>query len=133
MFGLLTVAFGLMAQAVWMQWWLAGPRLLRWPLMALLTLPWFTASASAGGVLSCRRLRRAGWWLAESLGLVVGLAAVVVFVPGMFFVFLLLPLLPFLVGILALAGAGFARPWSYALGSALFFGWVLAAVFPLAG
>jgi len=65
--------------------------------------------------------------------LLVGLAAVVVFVPGMFFVFLLLPLVPFLIGILALAGVGFGRPWSYALGSALFFGWVLAAVFPLAG
>ncbi len=129
MFALLTVAFGLMAQTVWMQWWLVGPRLLRWPLMALLTLPWFAASASARG----GDARRAVWWLVESLGLLVGLAAVVVFVPGMFFVFLLLPLVPFLIGILALAGVGFGRPWSYALGSALFFGWVLAAVFPLAG
>lgn len=136
MFGLLAVAFGLMAQAVWMQWWLVSPRLLRWPLMALLTLPWFLAAGAVrdGGPSGAdhRRTRLLVLWLAESLGLLVGLAAVVVFVPGMFFVFLLLPLIPLLLGILTLAGTGFSHPWSYALGSALFFGWVLAAVFPLA-
>lgn len=132
-FALLTVAFGLMAQTVWMQWWLVQPRLLRWPLTALLTLPWFLASGIACPHDGRRRARLLVWWLAESLSLLIGLAAVVIFVPGMFFVFLLLPLVPLLIGILALAGIGFSRPWSYALGSALFFGWVLAAVFPLAG
>ncbi len=133
MFVLLTAAFGLMAQTVWMQWWLVGPRLLRWPFMALLTLPWFLASGVVRSGAGRRGMRSLVWWLGESLSLLVGLMTVVILVPGMFFVFLLLPLVPLLMGILALAGLGFSRPWSYAAGSALFFGWVLAAVFPLAG
>lgn len=136
MFVVLTLAFGVMAQTVWMQWWLIGPRMLRWPLLALLTLLWFLAAgvvqAGAERTSTWRATRLFAWWLAQSISLLAGLAMVVLLVPGMFFVFLLLPLVPLLVGILALAAMGFTRPWSYALGSALFFGWVLAAVFPLA-
>jgi hypothetical protein len=33
---------------------------------------------------------------------------------------------------MSLAGAAIDRPWSYAIGNALFFGWLLVAIFPLA-
>ena len=43
-----------------------------------------------------------------------------------------LPIFPIILGIMALAGAALARPWAAALGNALFLGWILVAVFPLA-
>ncbi len=43
------------------------------------------------------------------------------------------PLLPVILGILAIAAAAFDQPWTYGIGVAMFFGWVIAAVFPLAG
>jgi hypothetical protein len=45
--------------------------------------------------------------------------------------FLLLPLFPPLMGILSLVAGLLNRAWVYAIGSALFFGWLLAAGFPL--
>jgi hypothetical protein len=53
--------------------------------------------------------------------------------PQLSFIFLLLPLFPPLMAILSFAAAQLDEVWSYALGSALFFGWMLAAAFPLAG
>jgi hypothetical protein len=37
------------------------------------------------------------------------------------------------LGVLAIAGSAFRPRWAYGLAATLFFGWVLAAVFPLAG
>jgi hypothetical protein len=45
--------------------------------------------------------------------------------------FLLLPLFSPLIGILSLVAGLLNRAWVYAIGSALFFGWLLAASFPL--
>lgn len=131
LFIVLTVTFGVMAQAVWLQWGLIPARLWLWPLLALGVLPWFLAAGRAqAGASGGRRL---GLWLAQSLALVAGLILVVLLMPGMFFVSLLLPLVPIVFIVLVAAGAGFEHVWAYGLGSALFFGWMLAAVFPLAG
>ena len=130
LFILLSVAFGVMAQGVWVQWWLIPPRLLRWPLLALLSLPFFLAAgrvtqgASAGW--------RVAWWLGQSAGLVGGLFLALALVPSLGFLVLLMPLLPVILGILAITATAFDRPWAYGLGGAMFFGWVIAAVFPLA-
>lgn len=53
------------------------------------------------------------------------------FVPGLFFLILLLPLLPVVLLVLQAVGGAWHDPWAYAVGNALFFGWLLAAVFPL--
>lgn len=130
-FGLLWVAFGSMAQVVWLQWWLIPPRLLLWPLLSLACLPWFLASGMAqqgAGVV-----RRVVWWLGQSTALVGGLFLALHLLPQLSFVFLLLPLFPPLMAILSFAAAQLNDAWSYALGSAMFFGWMLAAAFPLSG
>lgn len=129
-FGLLWVAFGAMAQVVWLQWWLIPPRLLLWPLLSLACFPWFLASGLAqqgGGVV-----RRFAWWLAQSTALVAGLFLALYLLPQLGFIFLLLPVFPPLIAILSFAAAQLDEVWSYALGSALFFGWMIAAAFPLA-
>ena len=131
LFAVLSLAFGVLGQSVWLQWWLIAPRLLRWPILALAFLPWFTASglaqrgATGGG--------RALWWLAQSIATAGGLMLLLVLVPSLGFLLILLPLMPLLLGILAVRGERVGHAWPYGIGGALFFGWVIAAVFPLAG
>lgn len=130
-FAFLWLAFGLMAQVVWLPWFLIPARLLRWPLLALAFLPWLLAAgwvqqgASTG--------RRIGWWLGQSGVLMVGLGTAVLLVPSLFFLVLVLPVLPLVLGIMAAVGGAVDDPWAYGLGNALFFAWLLLALFPLVG
>ncbi|MBW4575903.1 MAG: alpha/beta fold hydrolase [Aphanothece sp. CMT-3BRIN-NPC111] len=130
LFALLWVAFGLMAQVVWLQWWLIPVRLKLWPLLSLLCLPWFLASGVAqqgAGVV-----KRVVWWLVQSLALVGGFFLVVYLVPQLGFIFLIIPVFPIFIAIVSFAASQLNEVWSYAIGSALFFGWAIAAAFPLA-
>jgi len=131
LFVVLALAFGVMAHYVWLPWWLNLPRLARWPLLSLACLPWFLAAGMAqrGAGAGTRAL----WWLAQSSAVVGGLFLVLALVPSLGFLLLLLPLMPLILGILAVAGAASGRAWAYGLGGALFIGWIIAAVFPLAG
>lgn len=130
LFTLLWVAFGSMAQVVWLQWWLIPPRLLLWPLLSLACLPWFLASGVAQQGVGVGR--RVAWWLGQSTALIGGLFLALYLLPQLSFIFLLLPLFPPLMAILSFAAVLFDEVWSYALGSALFFGWMIVAAFPLA-
>ena len=130
LFGLLWLAFGAMAQVVWLQWWLIPMRLRLWLPLATACFPWFLA---AGIVQQNIRLgKRLLWWLAQSGVLVLGFGVTLYFVPSLGFMALLLPLFPALLGILALVAGLLNSAWSYGVGAALFFGWLLAAGFPLA-
>lgn len=130
LFALLWIAFGLMGQVVWLNWLLIPERLIRWPFLAAAVLPWLLAT---GLLIQGNSVwRRAGWWLAESLAIMAGLGLAVVVVPGLGFVTLILPVLPLLLAVMIVAGSLVDRPWSFAVGNALFFGWALAAVFSLA-
>ena len=130
LFTLLWIGFGLMAQVVWLQWWLIPTRLALWPWLALGFLPWFLASGIAqqdipGG-------SRILWWLGQSVALGVGIYLMLQFSPQLGFLYILLPLFPIFMALFAYAAALLNNPWSYALGCALFFGWAIAAAFPLA-
>ncbi len=131
LFAVLAFAFGVMAQYVWLPWWLNLPRLARWPFLTLASLPWFLAAGMAqrGAGAGTRVI----WWLAQSIAVVGGLFLTLALAPSLGFLLLLLPLLPLLLGIVAVAGAASGRAWAYGLGGALFIGWIIAAVFPLAG
>lgn len=130
LFALLWVAFGLMAQVVWLNWLLIPERLFRWPFLAAAAVPWLLAT---GLLMQGRSVwQRAGLWLAETIAILAGLGLAVVLVPGLGFVSLILPVIPLVLAIMMLAGSVVDRPWAFALGNALFFGWTLAAVFSLA-
>jgi dienelactone hydrolase len=130
LFLFLSLAFGVMADRVWLPWLLIPERLARWPLLAAAALPWALASAlTQHGLNPARRL---GWWAMQSAVIVSGLGLTVALSPGLFFVILLLPVFPIVLGILSIVGTVVDRPWAAALGNALFFGWLLVAVFPLA-
>ena len=130
LFLLLWVAFGLMAQFLWLQWWLTLTRLQLFPIISLIMLPWFLAS----GIVQqgCSIGRRFVWWLGQTIALVGGFILVLFLIPQLGFVFFLLPLFPPIMIMLSFIATLFEDIWSYALASALFFGWMVAASFPLA-
>lgn len=129
LFGLLWVAFGAMAQVVWLQWWLIPLRLKLWLPLALACLPWFLASGIVQQNIGFGK--RVLWWLGQSAILIGGFVLTLNFLPQLGFMFLLLPLFPPLMGVLSLIAGLLNQAWVYAIGSALFFGWLLAAGFPL--
>ncbi len=130
LFAVLTLAFGVMAGRVWLPWWLTPERFALWLPAAVAALPWLLAAGLAQQGASARQ--RAGWWLFQTAVIVAGLLLTVVVAPGLGFVTLLMPVIPAVLAGMSLAGAAIDRPWSYAIGNALFFGWLLVAIFPLA-
>lgn len=129
LFGLLWVAVGAMAQIVWLQWWLIPGRLAIWLPIAIACFPWFLGS----GIVQqdTRWLTRLAWWLGQSMMLIAGFLLVIIYLPKLGFIFLLLPLFPLVMALFAVVSALFNQAWIYAIGNALFFGWLLAAGFPL--
>ena len=63
--------------------------------------------------------------------MVAGLVLTASVVPGMFVLILVAPALPLVLAVESIAGSAVDDPWAYGLGSALFFGWLIAALFPL--
>ena len=129
LFAVLWLAFGALAQFVWLPWFLIPVRLVRWPLLAAAFLPWMWAAGLAQQGAGAGQ--RALWWLGQSILIPAGLLLTMQLVPGMGVLILVLPLLPLLFGVLTVAGGAVARPGAYAIGSALFFGWLVLAYFPL--
>jgi len=130
LFALVWMAMGLMAQFTWMQWFLIPARLWRWPLLALAILPWKLALGHA--LQRTKGWGRAGLWLLQSVLLVVALLMVAFWVPGMFVIMLIAPVIPIVLGVEILIGKHFKDPWAFAVGGALYFGWMIVAFFPLA-
>lgn len=130
LFQILWMAFGALGQSLWLQWIPVGRRALLILPLALLCLPWFLAMARA--LSGTRGWGWLGWWALQSAVLIVGFLALLLFVPALGFVVLLVPLWPLFVALFTVAAARLRDPWATALGSALFFGWLLAVVFPLA-
>ena len=128
-FAVLFAAVGLGAHQVIMNWFMTPGRLLRWPVAALAVLPWTLAAGYA-------QAGRPAWqrglvFLAETVVVVAALAMSGLTVPGLYFVVLLLPALPVALGAGAIVGGAVDQAWGFAVGNALFLGWMLMAVFPM--
>jgi hypothetical protein len=76
--------------------------------------------------------KRILWWFGQSTVLVGGFILVLYLLPQLSFISLLLPVFPIAIAIFSFAASLLNEPVSYAIGSAMFFGWILAATFPLA-
>ncbi|MEP1077239.1 alpha/beta fold hydrolase [Leptolyngbya sp. PL-A3] len=129
LFVILWIAFGALAQLIWLQWWLIPIRLRVWLPIAIACFPWFLAAGIMQENIGVGK--RFLWWLGQSVVLIGGFVLTLNFLPQLGFMFLLLPLFPPLMGILSLVAGLLNQAWVYAIGSALFFGWLLAAGFPL--
>jgi dienelactone hydrolase len=128
-FAVLWLGVGLLGQFVWLPWLLIPRRLLLWPLAVILAMPWFLAASET--VRGTRAGGRVAWWLAHSAVVVGALFLAVQLSPELSFLLLLLPLFPAILGLHALAAAPHRGNWPFAIGGALFIGWLLLAVFPL--
>ena len=124
------VAVGASTTLAWAPWWLGGARAGVAVVLALLLLPFSVAAAS---MLHGRR----GWsavltWSLTSAAVLVTLGAAAVVVPGLGFLILILPLLPAVLGVTTAVTVAVDRPWASGVASAVFVGWLLAMLFPLA-
>ena len=129
LFCLLSMAFGYMAQIVWLPYFLIPERLIRWVFIAIACVPFFLCS---GYLLSGQSLlKRLGIWLGISLSLLIGTLALINLVPGTGFLILVAPVVPFILGIIVITGSVFRHPWTFAIGGAMFFAWQLSMIFPL--
>lgn len=129
-FAVLWLGVGLLADVVWYPWLLIWPRLRLWPLAVVCLLPWYIAVAQlAGGSGLAVQLGR---WLAHSLIVVGGLFLAMQLTPGIGFLMLILPALPVLFLVHAIASAPHRGWWPFAISGALFTSWMLLAIFPLA-
>lgn len=131
LFGVLWVAFGAIADRVWLQWLLITPRFILWLLLSFACLPWFLASGLVQQNTGI--FQRFVWWLAQNLAIISGLLVAIYFLPQLGFLLMLLPIFPIIIALLSFVAAQVDDAWSYALGSTLFFAWIIAAVFPLVG
>jgi pimeloyl-ACP methyl ester carboxylesterase len=129
LFALIWVAMGLMGQFTWIQWVLIPSRLWRWPILALACLPWMLALGHT--IHHTDGWRRAGLWLVHSAVMVSAMLLLAFWTPDMFVVALIAPLLPIILGVEFLISRAVRDPWVFAVGNALFFGWMIAAIFPI--
>ena len=124
------VGLGASTTLAWAPWWLGGVRVTAAALLALMLLPYAVAMSS---LLHGRRGRSAiGAWLVTSLAVLVTLGAAAVVVPGIGFLILVLPLLPLVLAATTAVAVGVDRPWASGPATAVFVGWLLAMLFPLA-
>ena len=128
-FAALWIGLGLLGNYVWLPWIIIPKRLILWPLGVLLCLPWFMAVAQA--VLPTSWWGRALWWLGYTLVLVGGLFLALRLNPELGFLILILPVFPVVLGLHALTAGPYRWRVSFAVGGALFIGWMVLAVFPL--
>jgi hypothetical protein len=127
--GALWLGIGLLGGQVWLPWLLIPPRLVLWPLGVLCMLPWFlVVGQSASRANAWGRL---GWWAAQSAALLLGLFLSMQLTEGVFFLALILPIFPLILGAHAAAAGRQRNAWAFALSGALFASWALLAVFPL--
>jgi hypothetical protein len=128
-FAALWLGVGLLGHFVWLPWLLIPRRLVLWIPASIILLPWFytvgEASKQANG------LGRIGWWLYEVAAVIAGFYLAIPLNPELGFIFLLLPLIPLMLGLHMLAISSKHGSWAFAIPGAMFLSWLLLAVFPL--
>jgi pimeloyl-ACP methyl ester carboxylesterase len=128
-FAALWLGVGLLGHFVWLPWLLIPARLWLWIPASIVLLPWFytvgEASKEANGI------GRIGWWLYQVVAVVAGFYLAITINPELGFIFLLLPLIPVMLGLHMMAISSKHGNWAFALPGAMFLSWLLLAVFPL--
>jgi cadmium resistance protein CadD (predicted permease) len=114
---------------VWLPWLLIPARLWLWIPASILLLPWFYAVGEASK--QANWLGRIGWWLCQVAAVIAGFYLAITINHELGFIFLLLPLIPVMLGLHMLAISSKHGSWAFALPGAMFLSWLLLAVFPL--
>lgn len=128
-FGALWLGVGVLGNFVWLPWMLIPQRLWLWMPSSILLLPWFYSIGEASR--GTNKLSQFGWWLCQVISVVAGLVLALSLNPELGFIFLILPLIPVMLGLHMLAISSKQGIWAFALSGAMFTAWLLLAVFPL--
>ena len=128
-FCLLWLGIGLLTHYVWMNWWLVPKRLALWPLGTALLFPWFLFIGHL--VESKKFIIRFAWWISYSVLVAAGLFLAVQLSTEISFLILILPLIPFILGLHALAAMPQRGAWAFAVSGSMWVSWAFIAVFPL--
>jgi hypothetical protein len=100
-----------------------------WVPASILLLPWFFAVGEVSK--TARPGRQIGWWLYQVIVVLAGFYLAITLYPGLGFIFIILPLIPVILGLHMLAISSKHGNWAFALSGALFTAWLMLAVFPL--
>ncbi len=125
----LWLGVGLLGNFVWLPWLLIPERLRLWIPASIIAFPWFLVFGEAAR--PSKRLAQVGWWLAQVAVIVGSFFLALSLTPGLGFIFIILPVIPLMLGLQSLAISPRQGSWPYALSGAMFTAWLLLAVFPL--
>jgi len=125
----LWLGVGLLGNFVWLPWLLIPARLALWIPASIITFPFFLAVGEA--TRNSKIMGQIGWWLAQVAVVIGGLYLALQVNPELGFIFIILPVIPIMLGLHSLAVSAKHGSWAYALPGALFTAWLLLAVFPL--
>jgi hypothetical protein len=125
----LCLGIGVLGNFVWLPWLLIPQRLLLWIPGSILLLPWFFAVGEASK--RANNFAHIGWWLAQVISILAGFFLALNINPQVGFVFIILPLIPVILGLHMLSISSRHGTWAFALPGAMFTAWLLLAVFPL--
>ena len=128
-FAALWLGVGLLGNFVWLPWLLIPSRLWLWIPGTIILLPWFFSVGEAAR--QATRIGQIGWWFIQVLAVVGGLYLALRINPELGFLFIILPLVPVIIGLHMLAISPKHGTWAFAMSGAMFTAWLLLAVFPL--
>jgi pimeloyl-ACP methyl ester carboxylesterase len=125
----LWLGVGLIGHFVWLPWLLIPSRL--WLVLpcSILLLPWFVSIGHASK--GAKPASQLGWWIFQVTTIIIGLLLAIQLNPELSFLFIILPLIPVMLGLHMLIISPKHGIWAYSLSGALFTTWLILAVFPL--
>jgi pimeloyl-ACP methyl ester carboxylesterase len=128
-FAALWLGVGLLGNFVWLPWLLIPQRLWLWIPGTIMLVPWLFAVGEV--TKRANSLGQIGWWLFEVIVVIAGFYLALSINPELGFIFIILPLVPIMLGVHMLAISSKHGTWAFALSGAMFTSWLLLAVFPL--
>ena len=125
----LWLGVGLLGNFIWLPWLLIPSRLWLVIPCSILLLPWFLSIGYTSK--SAKPTGQLGWWLFQVITIFICLFIAIQFTPELGFLFIILPLVPVMLGLHMLVISPKHGTWAYAISGALFTAWLILAVFPL--
>jgi len=128
-FAALWLGVGLLGNFVWLPWLLIPSRLWLWIPGSIILFPWFFVIGEAAR--QANTLGRLGWWLYQVIVVVGSFYFALKINPELGFIFIILPLVPVMLGLHMLTISPKHGSWAFGISGAMFTTWLLLAVFPL--
>jgi len=128
-FAALWLGVGLLGNFVWLPWLLIPYRFWIWIPSAIILIPWFFTVGSVAK--QAKPAGQLGWWIFQSITILLSLYLSIMLNPELGFLFIILPLVPVMIGLHMLVISSKHGTWASGMSGAMFTAWLILAVFPL--